>query len=369
MTLCTTFWDVTDPETGSRREKELCGVDFWGKMTRRGSKVARLYDYRKSRDLLWQTFGKSSKVTLEIQKEMVDENMPLDETAVGKTMITKLAQIRTEHEEHLARIREEHREALQQRDDENKRQHQELSKKNNMMRKSLANLAGQQKEQQRLLKARLDEANERAQKLQEEKERLEKIQKETEKKAQIEKKRLEERYKLKAEQKQRDELNRKLVCRQYRTEFASQIKALDTARAQRLVSANILDLYRQQSPTFLRWCDRCFHLIGFKGFWSCEPCSLYLCEDCWKRGRRCKTESHVPQYRKEIAPPACCHRLKGHHPVVNCDRCSQPCFGLHFHCCDCEMDDMDICLRCVTNRGTCKNPRAHWLHPIVVWPV
>lgn len=363
IVLCTTFWDQVSEFDGTRREKELCeNPEFWGKMKSRGSKVTQIRNYAQSKDILLQMAGRSA-VTLDVQKEMVEERRSLDNTSVGRAM-EEMARLKFEHEAQIEKLKTDG----EKRKEENRRRKAELAAVREEQQRMLKEQEAEQARQARV-KAQLQEDKRQEEiRAAAEKRRFEEVQNENKRLA-AEKERLLNQWATREaiEKKAIAENHKRMMCRTFREEFAGQTQALDRARNYRMVFAKLLG-FHQQTPAFLRWCDCCFQLIGFRAFYHCEPCSLYICTACWTHGQRCRGESyHSPSYKKDTTPSSCCRRLKEKTDAIRCDRCKQPCQGLHFHCCDCLNDDFDVCLGCVTSRGTCWNP-GHWLHPTVYWP-
>ena len=268
IVLCTTFWDTVEEITGAAREKELCeNPEFWAKMMGQGSRVVRIRDYAQSKDVLMQMSRKST-VTLDIQKEMVEERRSLDDTAVGKAVNAQMAQMRVEHEARLAKAKLDAEELLRKRDEENKKRQEEQLKHHKTVRDAQQKLYEAQKAEQERLKARLQEAEKEAEaQKQAEQKRLEEIQAENKRLAAEKERLLNERARKDAEDKKAlGEQKKRMLCKQYRAEFANQTQALDRARGFRMVWARIYG-FNQQTPAFLRWCDRCFNLIGFRAFY------------------------------------------------------------------------------------------------------
>lgn len=371
IVLCTTFWDQVSKSTGIQREKELCeNPEFWAKMKDKGSKVVRIENYAQSKDVLLQMAQKST-VTLDIQKEMVEERLSLDNTKVGRIINAQMAEMekmKLDHEAEMTRKRLDHELLLKKRDEENRRVAEEQFKHHKSVREAQQRLLADQKAVQARLEAQMQEDKRQADiRLAAEKKRHEEIQAENIRLAAERQRLLNEKASREAsEKKALAESHKRTMCKTNRAEFAVQTQALDRARNFRMVFAKLYG-FHQQSPAFLRWCDRCFQLVGFRAYYHCEPCSLFICTACWTHGQRCKAEyQHTPSYKKDTTPRACCRRLRERSEAIMCDRCRQQCLGLHFHCCDCLNDDFDICLRCVTTNGTCWNP-GHWLHPTVTW--
>lgn len=264
IVLCITFWDTVEEATGVAREKELCeNPDFWAKMIGQGSRVVQIRDYAQSKDVLMQMSRKST-VTLEIQKEMVEERRSLDETAVGKAMPVQMAQIQAEHEAQLARAKLEAAEELKK----HRKQQEEELKRRQSVRDAQQRLYEVQVAEQERVEARLQEAERESEvRKQAEQKRLQEMEAENRRLATEKERLLDERARRDAEDKRAMvEQRKRLLCKQYRAEFASQMQALDRARGLRVVWAQLHGIH-QQTPAFLRWCDRCFTLIGFRAFY------------------------------------------------------------------------------------------------------
>lgn len=90
IVLATTMWgNLTGPNltyaTGVKREQELLArKDWWGLMAQRGSQVVRHTDDRASAEgIVSHIVDLESTVTLDIQREMVDQGKGLQDTAAG----------------------------------------------------------------------------------------------------------------------------------------------------------------------------------------------------------------------------------------------------------------------------------------------
>lgn len=117
--LITTFWGKVDQPMAERREEELRTTpDFWGGMLRRGSRMGRFHDTQKSALGIIDTFLKKTPITLQIQKELVDESKPLIETGAGQAVNEELLRVELKHKEEQEKIQQEMRDALRERDEE-----------------------------------------------------------------------------------------------------------------------------------------------------------------------------------------------------------------------------------------------------------
>lgn len=117
--LITTFWGRVDQSTAERREEELRTTpEFWGGMLRRGSKMGRFHDTQKSALAIIDTFLNKDPITLQIQKELVDESKPLIETGAGQAVNEELLRLEMKHKKEQEKIQQEMHDALRERDKE-----------------------------------------------------------------------------------------------------------------------------------------------------------------------------------------------------------------------------------------------------------
>ncbi|KAJ5176313.1 uncharacterized protein N7482_002190 [Penicillium canariense] len=126
--LGTTFWGKVDQKTGEDREAELQErPEFWGKMLQRGSHMMRLTDRVSALQMVDHFLGRKP-VPLEIQREMVEQDKRLIETAAGKSVNAELQRLEKLHKKELAQIRDDYKAALEEKDHELQQllaQHQE----------------------------------------------------------------------------------------------------------------------------------------------------------------------------------------------------------------------------------------------------
>ena len=268
IVLASTFWDLVDEVTGARREKELCDTpEFWGKMIDQGSRVTRIQDYADSKEILLWLAGKST-VTLGIQKEMVDQKMLLSDTATGKTISQKMVLLKAEHDAKIIKAKREAAELVKQRDEENHRKAKEYLDRHNSVSDLAKALADKQRlQQERILIARLKDAEKEAGiKNQKEIQQLRLTQEEN-KRLVAEKNRLARELEVRTKERNaEEEMTRAFLYRSYRAEFNSQFRVLEQARSQNIIRAHAYG-FHQQSSLFSRWCDKCFKLISFEGFY------------------------------------------------------------------------------------------------------
>ena len=114
--LATTFWSKVPKEDALRRENELETTPmFWGDMLERGSVMKRLYNAQGALDIVGHLVSKP-QITLQIQKELVEDNKALVDTAAGQAVNEELVRLTRKHQEDLERLQRELHEALEEHD-------------------------------------------------------------------------------------------------------------------------------------------------------------------------------------------------------------------------------------------------------------
>jgi hypothetical protein len=113
--LATTFWDDVSAALGAHREKQLKEKDeFWGKMVKKGSEVVRLGTGREEGMQLLMEIARKQKITLQSQREMVDENKSAGETAAAQSVYDEVRKQREEFERRMEEERAENKRLLEQ---------------------------------------------------------------------------------------------------------------------------------------------------------------------------------------------------------------------------------------------------------------
>lgn len=114
--LATTFWSKVPKDDALMRENELATTPlFWGDMLERGSVMKRLYDPQGALDIVGHLVSKP-QITLQIQKELVEDNKALVDTAAGQAVNEELVRLTQKHQEDLERLQRELHEALEEHD-------------------------------------------------------------------------------------------------------------------------------------------------------------------------------------------------------------------------------------------------------------
>lgn len=118
LALVSTMWgNLQDKELGISRERDLLqNANFWAPMQASGAIISR-HDgsVESARDIVEALIQRGSTV-LDLQREMVDQDLKLDETTVGKYLQEEMLEARKKHEKELAELEEALKEALEDSD-------------------------------------------------------------------------------------------------------------------------------------------------------------------------------------------------------------------------------------------------------------
>lgn len=118
IVLATTFWSQVDEATGKQREYQLANTEeFWAGMIGRGSTILRHDKGNESAlTIVRYLLNRKSKATYAIQKELIDDKKPLDETAAGGEVQEQVEKLRLKYEKKIDDLRKEMAEAIQEKD-------------------------------------------------------------------------------------------------------------------------------------------------------------------------------------------------------------------------------------------------------------
>ncbi|RSL66606.1 hypothetical protein CEP54_003638 [Fusarium duplospermum] len=118
--LVTTFWDeLQDQEKGEGREQQLLGrSEWWGYMAAKGSRTMRFRNTQESALEIVSEIVDLDTVTLQVQKEMVNEGREVDQTTAGEALNSELVKLRMQYEKELEAYRHEMDQAKQEHDDQ-----------------------------------------------------------------------------------------------------------------------------------------------------------------------------------------------------------------------------------------------------------
>lgn len=115
VVLATTHWDSVDRKKGRQRELELQQEEnYWAPLIREGSSVLR-HDKNEVSGLkiINHLIDRKNRMTLDIQRELVDKNMRLEQTGAGSELATAVERLLQQYEQKIRNIERELREVLQ----------------------------------------------------------------------------------------------------------------------------------------------------------------------------------------------------------------------------------------------------------------
>lgn len=108
VVIASTFWGQIEDAKAVAHEDELrAKPNFWGTMMEHGAQVRRFTGTQQSAIDILMSFANKATVTLDIQRELVDEEKPLGETAAGNAVNEELYRLETKYKQELDRIQQE----------------------------------------------------------------------------------------------------------------------------------------------------------------------------------------------------------------------------------------------------------------------
>jgi DNA repair exonuclease SbcCD ATPase subunit len=176
VTLVTTFWDeMNDTAKGERREKQLVEErKWWGYMASKGSRIRRFMNTRQTAiDIVTELAGLPC-VTLQVQKEMVDEGLDVNKTTAAEALNKELAELAAKHSEELKRLQKDMERAIKDHDEELQQTIRDMQQEKRALIRRLEN------EQEALQADRREEIRQLEQKFNDHLHRLERERKERE---------------------------------------------------------------------------------------------------------------------------------------------------------------------------------------------
>ena len=115
--LLTSFWAEPIGQEQVRREEELrTNPDFWAEMIEEGAQMERFDNTEESALALVENLAQRPRMTLQIQKEMCDDGIPLAQTQAGEQVNEELAEMAKKHAEEIRKLHQELQDALKDAD-------------------------------------------------------------------------------------------------------------------------------------------------------------------------------------------------------------------------------------------------------------
>lgn len=125
--IVTTMWGLVDPAVAESRETELKSDDrLFKPVLDKGAIMVRHDNTRQMAHAIINRILQNYPLPLQIQKEMVENNMDISETAAAVELDRELAAMAEKHKRELAQIRVEMQEAIAAKDEEAKQELQEM---------------------------------------------------------------------------------------------------------------------------------------------------------------------------------------------------------------------------------------------------
>ena len=128
VVLVTNMWSEVSPEVGKDREKQLSG-DFFKPVLDLGARMVSHHDTVESAHGIIRGILKNHPAALRIQKEVVDENKDIINTAAGEAVSEELDKQMKEHQAELKKVQEDMAQAIKDNDERAKRELEEDRKK------------------------------------------------------------------------------------------------------------------------------------------------------------------------------------------------------------------------------------------------
>jgi hypothetical protein len=120
VVLATTMWSLCPAADAGRREDQLVNQnDLWKFLVSKGASVFRQDDGVVSgQKIIDYLINRAQPVTLDIQREMVDQGMKLGDTGAGREVQEELEKLKEKHEKEMREIRQDMEEAIKEKDEE-----------------------------------------------------------------------------------------------------------------------------------------------------------------------------------------------------------------------------------------------------------
>jgi hypothetical protein len=139
VVLATTFWsEMKNLQRAVEHEEELkTNPDYWGGMLAKKATMTQFHDTRDSAlSIIRGILLHEEKITLKIQREMVDQKLDLIQTTAGETLKRELSEMAQQYEKLVQKLQQEKVDALKARDFELKEVKEEQARKSEKIRQT-----------------------------------------------------------------------------------------------------------------------------------------------------------------------------------------------------------------------------------------
>jgi len=126
--LVTNMWGEVPEDVGEARERELT-TNFFKPVLDKGAQLARHHNTTKSAHDIIRCIMRNRPITLQIQRELVDEGKNIIDTAAGEAVNKELNEQIRRHQVELKAVQEEMMKALKEKDEETRQEMEEETRK------------------------------------------------------------------------------------------------------------------------------------------------------------------------------------------------------------------------------------------------
>ncbi|KAF8972235.1 P-loop containing nucleoside triphosphate hydrolase protein [Flammula alnicola] len=167
VVIVTNMWGEVSPELGEAREAELASQDmFFKPVLDKGALLLRHENTRDSTHGILKYIIQNHPLSLQIQRELVDQKKDISQTAAGEELNRELMEQIQKHRNEMRMLQEEMKEAIRTKDEETKRELEvetrKLQTEMNRVQTDAQKLASEYNEEKGRLERRMQELSEAA---------------------------------------------------------------------------------------------------------------------------------------------------------------------------------------------------------------
>ncbi|CAA7269626.1 unnamed protein product [Cyclocybe aegerita] len=168
VVIVTNMWGEVSREIGEAREAELASRDvFFQPVLQKGAQLLRHENTEESAHLILRHIIDNHPLSLQIQRELVDEHKDISQTAAGAELNKELMRLMEKHKKEMRELQEDLEEAIRTKDEETKRELEIETKKlqaeMNRVQSDAAGLVSQYKAEKEQMETRMHQFIEQSQ--------------------------------------------------------------------------------------------------------------------------------------------------------------------------------------------------------------
>ncbi|KAJ3511648.1 hypothetical protein NLJ89_g3975 [Agrocybe chaxingu] len=130
VVIVTNMWDHVSTDVGEAREAELAREDFFFRpVLEKGAQMVRHENTRDSAHTILRRIIQNHPLSLQIQRELVDENKDISQTAAGAELNKELMLQMEKHKKEMKHLQKDMEAAIRSKDEETKRELEIAAKK------------------------------------------------------------------------------------------------------------------------------------------------------------------------------------------------------------------------------------------------